>query len=118
MNTLQEYAQAGMQIVIPAAALMQYLADDRTETFHEGIREGIRIAEAKRVQGLETPLTKKEAAHALGVSERTIDNLRSRGELESLDYGDKVLFEVEEILRYKRTHRSIRAQINNNLLTH
>lgn len=112
MTALQEYAQAGMQIVIPASTLMQYLADDRKQTFHEGIREGIRIAEAQRIQGLEAPLTKKEAAQALGVSVGTIDNLRKRGELESLDYEDKVLFEVEEILRYKRTHRSIRAQIN------
>ena len=103
-----------MQIVIPADALKQYLDEDRRETFSEGVREGIRIAAAQRVSGLERPLTTKQAAEALGVTERTLYNLRMNGDLECLDYEGKVLFEVEEILRYKRTHRSIRAQIKTN----
>ncbi len=104
---LTDLANNGMMIVIPAAALQEIIREDRLQSFNDGVRAAL----AANTHSLEEPLTKREAAKSLGVSVGTIDNLRKRGDLESLDYGDAVRFDVDEILRYKRTHRSLYANV-------
>lgn len=64
-------------------------------------------AELAAQASAQAPLTKKQAAEALGFSEGTIDNLRRRGELESYEYGGQVRIERAEIERFKRTHTNI-----------
>ena len=107
MNPLEQLAGQRSMIMIDAETLLNYLHQDREVTFMEGVLEGRRLAEAARLVELEEPLTKREAAEALGFSEGTIDNMRRRGELESFEYGGQVRIERKEILRFKNSHKGL-----------
>lgn len=104
MNELNQLAMQHAQIVIPADVLVEYLRKDREETYMDGIREGRRLEQAKLAAGLEQPLSISDAAFALGIGESNVKYLRKKGELEAMEYGGRVLFDPEEIRRYKRTH--------------
>ena len=106
-NPLEQLAGTRSVIMIDAATLLEYLHTDREETYMEGIREGRRLAQAAALSSVNEPLTKKQAAKALGFSEGTIDNMRRRGELESYEYGGQVRIERAEVERWKRTHTGI-----------
>ena len=106
-NPLEQLAGQRSVIMIDAATLLEYLHADREETYMEGIREGRRLAEAAALATAAEPLTKKQAAQALGFSEGTIDNMRRRGELESYEYGGQVRIERAEVERWKRTHTGL-----------
>lgn len=43
--------------------------------------------------------SRREAAKAMGVSERTIDRLRESGAIKSVEVGRNVLFSYEELAR-------------------
>ncbi|MCM1353357.1 MAG: helix-turn-helix domain-containing protein, partial [Bacteroides sp.] len=98
MNPLEQLSEARAMILIDATTLVHYLRADREETFMEGVRQAKLATQASH----EAPLTKREAAEALGFSEGTIDNMRRRGELESYEYGGQVRIERSEIERFKR----------------
>lgn len=59
-------------------------------------------------------LTKAEAAQALGVCERTLDNLRAAGELRARKIGKKVMFEPRELERFARRDHPTRGPSNGN----
>lgn len=101
MSELSQLAMQHAQIVIPADVLVEFLREDRVQTFMEGVREGMRriAVEAER------PLSIKETANALGIGESNVKYLRKVGELEAMEYGGRVLFDPEEIRRFKRTHK-------------
>lgn len=100
--------EAGKTMVLMEGdALLEWLRNDREETFMEGVRAGLYQAELAAQASVQAPLTKKQAAEALGFSEGTIDNLRRRGELESYEYGGQVRIERAEIERFKRTHTNL-----------
>lgn len=106
-NPLEQLAGHRAVIMLDAQTLLEYLHRDREETYMEGVREGHRLAEmAARASG-EEPYTKEEAARVLGFSEGTIDNMRSKGELESYEYGGRVRIEKAEVERFKRTHANL-----------
>ena len=107
INPLEQLAEQRAMILIDSTTLLEYLHRDREETYMEGIRDGKRLAEAAALASIEEPLTKAEAAKALGFCEGTIDNMRSKGELESYEYGGRVRIEKREIERWKRTHSSL-----------
>lgn len=107
MNALQQLAEQRAMVLIDSATLLQYLHEDRECTYMEGVRDGKRLAEAAALASIEEPLTKAEAAKALGFSEGTIDNMRTKGELESYEYGGRVRIEKSEVERFKRTHKSL-----------
>lgn len=109
-NPLEQLAGTRSVIMIDAATLLEYLHMDREETYMEGIRDGHRLAEAAALATVNEPLTKKQAAKALGFSEGTIDNMRRRGELESYEYGGQVRIEKAEVERFKRTHAGLYAK--------
>ena len=90
MSQLELLAGQRAMLVLDSATLLQYLREDRECTFMEGVREGKRLAEAAHLASIEEPLTKQEAADALGFSAGTIDNMRKRGDLESYEYGGQV----------------------------
>lgn len=107
INPLEQLAEQRAMILIDSTTLQEYLHRDREETYMEGIRDGKRLAEAAALASIEEPLTKAEAAKALGFSEGTIDNMRSKGELESYEYGGRVRIERAEVERWKRTHTGL-----------
>ncbi len=111
MNPLNDLAGKGTMVLISAETLIDYLHQDREETFAEGVRQGRYQAELAARTSAEQPFTKKQAAQALGFSEGTIDNLRRRGELESYEYGGQVRIERAEIERFKRTHANLFKRI-------
>ena len=92
-------------------------ADDEQEILTKGLEVLMRkvkqqvvdevMMEIRRLQDLEQRkntqllMNKKEAAQTLGLSVSTIDNLRRRGELHGKKIGSRVLFEAEEIERYR-----------------
>lgn len=45
-------------------------------------------------------INRHEAAHLLGVSPGTIDNLRSRGELPSIKIGTRRLYDVNDLQKF------------------
>lgn len=107
MNTQFDIlAESHAQIVIPADALRDIIHEERRMSFERGIQEGIRIIKDERRAMLERPLNKKEAADALGVSVRSLDGMRQKGLLDSMEYNSQVYISQEEIARYKRTHKS------------
>lgn len=106
-NPLEQLAGTRSVIMIDAATLLEYLHQDREETYMEGIREGRRLAQAAALSTAAEPLTKKQAAKALGFSEGTIDNMRRNGDLESYEYGGQVRIERAEVERFKRTHTGL-----------
>lgn len=112
-SALSRHAELHAILQIPAGELKEYLDEDRKRTFDEGFRKGLEFAELSR-KGIEKPLTMGEVATALGVSVRTIQRLRAKGDLESIDGEGSVRFERSEIERYKRTHSSLAASISTN----
>ncbi len=98
-------------LLVDSQALLDYLHQDREETFMEGVRSGIQQAELAARASAERPYTKREAAQALGFTEGTIDNMRRRGELESYEYGGQVRIERAEVERFKRTHANLYKRI-------
>ncbi|MBQ0034912.1 MAG: helix-turn-helix domain-containing protein [Bacteroidales bacterium] len=112
-SALSRHAELHAILQIPAGELKEYLDEDRKRTFDEGFRKGLEFAELSR-KCIAKPLTKSEAATALGVSIRTIERMRMRGDLESIDGNGTVRFERSEIERYKRTHSSLAASITTN----
>lgn len=106
-NPLEQLAGTRSVIMIDAATLLEYLHQDREETYMEGIREGRRLAEAAALASLEEPFTKEQAAKVIGCSEGTIDNLRRKGELESYEFGGQVRIERDEVARWKRIHTGL-----------
>lgn len=100
-------------ILIDSTTLLEYLHNDREETFMEGVRAGIKQAELAARASAEKPYTKREAAEALGFSEGTIDNMRRRGEIESYEYGGQVRIERQEVERFKRMHANLYNKIYN-----
>lgn len=107
MKSLQELAANRAILLIDSETLVQYLHQDREETFMQGVRAGYAQAELVAKASAEQPYTKKEAALALGFSEGTIDNMRRRGELESYEYGGQVRIERSEVERFKRLHSNL-----------
>ena len=94
-------------VLVDGDTLLEWLRQDREETFMEGVRAGIYQAELAARASAEEPYTKKQAAAVLGFSEGTIDNMRRRGELESYEYGGQVRIERAEVERFKRTHTNL-----------
>lgn len=113
MTTLEQLAGQKTMIVIDSETLLNYLREEREETFMEGVRCGYHQAELAAKASSEEPYTKKEAAQALGFSEGTIDNMRRRGDLESYEYGGQVRIEKAEVARFKRTHSNLYKQMFN-----
>lgn len=107
MSELADLASKRAMVLIDGEVLLEYLRQDREETFMEGVRAGIYQAELAARASAEEPYTKKQAAAALGFSEGTIDNMRRRGELESYEYGGQVRIERAEVERFKRTHTNL-----------
>lgn len=100
-------------LLIDSQTLLEYLHQDREETFMEGVRAGKYQAELAARASMEKPYTKKEAAEVLGFTQGTIDNMRRRGEIESYEYGGQVRIERSEVERFKRTHKNIYKQMYN-----
>ncbi|MBR3647092.1 MAG: helix-turn-helix domain-containing protein [Paludibacteraceae bacterium] len=113
MTQLQQLAGQRAMIMIDSDLLLQYLREDREETFMEGVRQGRYLSELAAKTSSQKPYTKKEAADALGFSEGTIDNMRRRGELESYEYGGQVRIERAEVERFKRVHANNYNQLYN-----
>ncbi len=113
MTPLQQLAETRTMVLIDSQTLLQYLHDDREETFMEGVREGRYQAELAAKASAEEPYTKKGAAKALGLSEGTIDNLRRRGFIESYEYAGQVRIERSEIERFKRNHKNLYKRMYN-----
>ena len=107
LSDLTKHAESNIIIQISASALKQYLDEDRERTYGDGYRCGMKMAKTTN----ERLLNVGEAAEALGVCRRTIERLRSRGDLESVDIDGMVRFEPGEISRYKRTHSSLAASL-------
>lgn len=94
-------------LMIDSDALQEMMREDRKFFYERGMMDGMKKEADQRQRSFEPPLSKEEAARSLNVSPGTIDNMRKRGELESMEYNSRVYIEREEILRYKRTHRSL-----------
>ena len=56
-------------------------------------------------------LTYKEATWSLGVGERNLRSMVSRGHLPVVELGGKVLFDPDDLHDLKRKHKTIRNQI-------
>lgn len=112
-NPLAELAGQRAMIMIDTQTLLNYLHQDREETFAAGVRAGYHQAELAAQMSADEPYTKREAAKALGFSEGTIDNMRRRGELESYEYGGQVRIEKAEVERFKRTHANLYKRLYN-----
>lgn len=110
MNPLEQLAGQRAVIMIDSQTLLEYLHADRENTYMDGVRDGKRLAEAAALATTDKPLTKKEAAKALGFSEGTIDNMRRRGDIESYEYGGQVRIERSEVERFKRNHANLYAK--------
>jgi len=104
MTALEQLAQANTQLVIPANALRDLIAEDRQRTWMEGVEVGKRLRDMMDTADLDAPLTIDEAANALGLHKNSILNLRNTGKLTAIYYPNinKVLFAKSEILRFKR----------------
>lgn len=113
MNPLEQLAGQRTMVLLDSQTLMDYLHQDREESFAQGVRAGIYQAELAAKASAEEPYTKREAAKALGFSEGTIDNMRRRGELESYEYGGQVRIERSEVERFKRTHANLYKRMYN-----
>lgn len=107
MMTLDQLANQPTMLLIDSQTLLDYLHQDREETFMEGVRAGKYQAELAARASTEKPYTKKEAAEVLGFTQGTIDNMRRRGEIESYEYGGQVRIERAEVERFKRTHTNL-----------
>ena len=106
------YTQMNGCMMIPTGDFQKLFHGELVAALNEVLNNGIRIGMMiQKAASDETLLTRKEAAHALNVSLGTIDNMRKRGDLESVDYGDSVMFERAEIDRFIRTHRSLAVGI-------
>ncbi len=99
-------------MVIPTGDFQKLFHGELVGALNEVLNKGIRIGMMiQRAANEEPPLTREEAARALNVSLGTIDNMRKRGDLEAVDYGDSVRYERAEIDRFIRTHRSLAVGI-------
>lgn len=112
MSQLQQLAGQRTMIMVDTDTFVNWLNTHYEEVFMEGVRQGRYQAELAARASAEEPLTKKQAAQALGFSEGTIDNMRRRGELESYEYGGQVRIERSEVERFKRTHANLYKRAN------
>ena len=55
-------------------------------------------------------LTYKEAAWSLGICERNLRTIVSRGQIPIVELGGKVLFDPDDLTALKRRHKTIRNQ--------
>lgn len=93
----------GAQIVIPADALRQLLAEDRQATWMDGVEVGMRMRAAKELTDLQKPLDINQTCEALGLSESSVRTLIDNGTLRTMQYKgiNKIFIAQDEVRRFK-----------------
>lgn len=103
MSQLEQLAQMGAQIVIPADKLRELLAEDRQATWMDGVEVGMRMRAARELTDLQKPLDIKQACESLGLSENSVRALIDNGTLRTIQYKgiNKIFIAQEEVRRFK-----------------
>lgn len=103
MTNLEQLAQMGAQIVIPAATLRELIAEDRQATWMDGVEVGMRMRAVRELTDLQKPLDLKQACEALGLSDSSVRTLIDNGTLRTMQYKgiNKIFIAQEEVRRFK-----------------
>lgn len=95
------------QLVVGAEELRTIIVEEIQNAYINGLTEGLKRAKEAAVLEQQPPVKMEKAAEMLGMSISKLKKERKDGNIEVLNYGDCVRVEIAEIIRYKRTHRSL-----------